>query len=36
MTSIVILISFIFATLDIIISNNIIIECKKNEEYKYI
>jgi hypothetical protein len=36
MTSIIILISFIFATLDIIITNNIIIDCKKNEEYKYI
>ena len=37
MTSIII-ISFIFASLDIIITNNIIIDCKKNEneEYKYI
>ena len=36
MTSIIILTSFIFATLDIIITNNIIIDCKKNEENNYI
>lgn len=38
MISITIIISFIFASLDIIITNNIINDCKKkeNEEYKYI